>query len=412
VLIATGNDVANDTGDPVRFLGGIVAMVLAVVFAAGPATKLLGRLAPRVPITPRLAMRDVERNRGRAGPALAAASLTIAIATALVIGAAAAEDGVDEGNLAAEQVLLFPAVREFPIQRVEPPTDEDAAEVDRIAASFDATAVPLEVPTDDRGNPLVLGFPVSENTVRDAGPIYVATPEVLDHLGVSVDSGRRLLSYRPGPLHLVGDIEDLPFRSDGVPADWIQHVDVPAFSSAPRTLLTEEAIDDLGLRTAPVGWLLQRDRPWTATELATLRDEVVAVELGMETRSGQGGLSSLRTIAASVGALLALAILAMALGLMRSEAAADTRTLVAIGASRSARRAVAAHTAASLAVLAVLIGTATAYAAMIAGYWTAPERMGPPPVAHLAAVLIGVPLVATAASWLLGASDRATRLPT
>ena len=63
--------------------------------------------------------------------------------------------------------------------------------------------------------------------------------------------------------------------------------------------------------------------------------------------------------------LLALGILAMTVGLIRSEAAGDVRTLTATGASSATRRMLTAATAGGLAILGVALGTAGAYAAVV-----------------------------------------------
>jgi putative ABC transport system permease protein len=67
--------------------------------------------------------------------------------------------------------------------------------------------------------------------------------------------------------------------------------------------------------------------------------------------------------------LLALAVLAMTVGLIRSETAGDLRTLTATGASSGTRRTLTAATAAALALLGGILGTAGAYLALIAWHW-------------------------------------------
>ena len=66
-------------------------------------------------------------------------------------------------------------------------------------------------------------------------------------------------------------------------------------------------------------------------------------------------------IATGAGALLALGILAMTVGLIRSESAGDLRTLTATGATPRIRRTLTATTAGALALLAALLGVAGAY---------------------------------------------------
>jgi putative ABC transport system permease protein len=103
----------------------------------------------------------------------------------------------------------------------------------------------------------------------------------------------------------------------------------------------------------------------------------------------------------AVGMLVALAVLTLTVGLIRSQAAADLRTLTATGATRSIRRALTAATAAGLAGLGVTLGIAGAYLGLTAGFVTDLGSLLPPPVLELLAVACGLPLLAGAAGWLL-----------
>jgi len=58
----------------------------------------------------------------------------------------------------------------------------------------------------------------------------------------------------------------------------------------------------------------------------------------VETRDDQTELTAIRSGATAAGMLLALGILAMTVGLIRSEAAGDLRTLTATGATSTTRR--------------------------------------------------------------------------
>jgi hypothetical protein len=73
-------------------------------------------------------------------------------------------------------------------------------------------------------------------------------------------------------------------------------------------------------------------------------------------------------IATAAGALLALAILAMTVGLIRGESAGDLRTLTATGATSRIRRTLTATTAGALALLGAVLGVAGAYIALAATY--------------------------------------------
>jgi putative ABC transport system permease protein len=91
----------------------------------------------------------------------------------------------------------------------------------------------------------------------------------------------------------------------------------------------------------------------------------------------------------------------MAVGLIRTEAAGEVRTLTAIGATSTTRRALTATTAGALALLGALLGSAAAYLALAAGYRGNTSALGQVPLLGLAITIVGVPLAATVAGWLL-----------
>ena len=105
------------------------------------------------------------------------------------------------------------------------------------------------------------------------------------------------------------------------------------------------------------------------------------------------------------GALLALGILALTVGLIRSESAGDLRTLTATGASSRIRRTLTATTAGALALLAALLGVAGAYVVVGATYHDDLGYLSHVPVLYLTLAVIGVPLAATAAGWLLAGRE-------
>src|SRR6185503_18076227 len=103
------------------------------------------------------------------------------------------------------------------------------------------------------------------------------------------------------------------------------------------------------------------------------------------------------------GAVLALAILALTVGLIRSESAGDLRTLTAAGAGSNIRRTLTATTAGALALLGALLGVAGAYVVLLAMYYDDLGHLSGVPLSYLA--VVGVPLAATAAGWLLAGRE-------
>ena len=141
--------------------------------------------------------------------------------------------------------------------------------------------------------------------------------------------------------------------------------------------------------------------PPTPEQLTAAREAAAGAGLTIEARDRQGGLGMLRSGATAAGVLVALGILAMTVGLVRSEAGRDLRILTATGATGRTRRNLTAATTGGLAILGVILGTAGAYLGLVAGFARDLDALSPPPVTHLAAIALGLPIVATLAGWLV-----------
>ena len=103
---------------------------------------------------------------------------------------------------------------------------------------------------------------------------------------------------------------------------------------------------------------------------------------------------------------MALGVLAMTVGLIRGETAGDLRTLAATGASSATRRTLNATSAGALALLGGILGTATAYLALIAWHWHDISYLNKPPYANLAVLIFGLPAAAVIGAWLLGRTPK------
>ena len=95
----------------------------------------------------------------------------------------------------------------------------------------------------------------------------------------------------------------------------------------------------------------------------------------------------------------------MTVGLIRSESAGDLRTLTAAGGTSRTRRALTGATAGALALLGALLGVAGAYLALAATYLDDLGYLSRIPVLPLVLIVVGVPLTATAAGWLLAGRE-------
>jgi putative ABC transport system permease protein len=124
-------------------------------------------------------------------------------------------------------------------------------------------------------------------------------------------------------------------------------------------------------------------------------------------QKGKTSFAKTMGIATGAGALLALGILAMTVGLIRGESAGDLRTLTATGATSHIRRTLTATTAGALAVLGALLGLAGAYVVLLATFYDDLGYLSSVPYQFLALAIVGVPLAAASAGWFIAGREPA-----
>ncbi len=407
-----GGNSGKDTGFQ---LLGLVATAAGLLLLAPLAISLLGVGARRAPVAIRIALRDLARYRSRSGAALAATSFAILIAMLItLITTGRYADPVDYfgPNLPANQLLVqagdngavgpkagpAPAPTETPAQQ--------QAQAGAIAAELDSHDILALDSTD-----AFLAEHTATGDVGGPGTIYLATPALLAHYGIdpnAIDPSTLLVTSRPalqdtGGLQLVsgGSGPDPQALND----PRIQtFANLPTDASAPNLLATERAVAALKLHvTANAAWLIQTPQALSAIQINTARQLAVAAGMTIETRSQAPSLATVRNDATSAGILLVLGMLAMTIGLIRSETAGELRTLTATGASGRTRRAITAATAGALGLLGGVLGTAVAYLATAAFFRSQlSERMAHPPTLDLILILVGLPVLATAGGWLFG----------
>jgi len=180
-------------------------------------------------------------------------------------------------------------------------------------------------------------------------------------------------------------------------------------TSAPNTLITEHAISVLHAQSSVSfsSWLITTPSVLTASDIRGVDALAAADNMTVETKNDEPSSWEVVNWATFAGIALALAVLAMTIGLLRSETASDLRTLAATGASRNKRRSITASTAGAMAVLGAVLGTAGGYltcasifrTSNLAGQslWTNLSAM---PTRNLLIILVGMPLVATLGGWL------------
>lgn len=421
VLLAVGIGALWASGGttPALLVGGALVIAIGMLFLGPLAIRALaaGRGPTAVPV--RLALTDLVRYQARSGAALAAISLALGIATAIVIGSAAGDytsrRDAGLGNLADTQLLLrigqpAPVLPERTPAQLAPL--QATADTITAAVGGHPSVIPLEMAIvgsyNDVGEDGLVGHPAVEMGIKVPGEqylasysLFVATPQVLalQHIAAGdVAADTDLLTFRTGELELT----NIPERG-ATPKT--QAIAQPDYSSTPGSLITPAAIARHGWQTAQVGWLVQAEHPLTARQLATVQDLAAGGGLTVESRHEQASLGTLRTAATGAGGLLAMAVLASTVGLIRGESANELRTLTAMGAPGRIRRTVTAATAGALALLGAALGAAGAYLVLTGAYQRDLAALGDVPVAHLAAIVVGVPLLATVAAWLLAGRE-------
>jgi putative ABC transport system permease protein len=413
--LASAGDVADETAvnwtNAVLIVAGTVAVAIGVLLFCPPAIRMLAACVGRFPVAVRLAIGDLARYQARSSAALAAISLTLAIAVTVVAAAGAAQATPAEGNLPDNQVLIRAG-------DVDGPFIPEAADLDRLRAGVDDVVdaldeprvTSLDVALDPAGKPdpgfdgrqAITLVERADDGWRDVSLVYVATPELLAHHHVdlgTVPPDTVIITREVGQFALLGDVG--AGRSTVEPLTDVVRLD-PGYRALPGTFATMDVLTRRGWVVAPSGrWLVESSAPPTTEQLAAAREAAAGAGLTVEVRDRQGGLGALRSGATAAGVLTALGILAMTVGLVRSEAARDLRILAATGATGRTRRALTAATAGGLAVLGALLGIAGAYLGLTAGFVRDLGALSPVPVANLTVIAVGLPLVATLAGWLV-----------
>ncbi len=421
---------------------GILATTVGMLLLAPLGIRALAAFAGRAPVAVRLALRDLARYQARSGAALAAASLAVGIAATITVTAAAQQahdQTLTGGNLPTNQLIVWLANPDSPGGpglSVAPaggssttPAVPNSSVVARARSTADAvaqalgsnTVVELDVGVD-LTSPVPAGSPPDAGQASLVHPItgpagqrgwnqvttpYVATPAVLKLYGLSV------ADLKPGS-YVISSRSDLNgielgtgFAGDFQPVAVQVSGKLPNFTSAPNTLITPKAMTANKYTAEPVGWLVQTRHPITTAQLTDARRRAAAAGITIENRTGPDRtLQQLRDYSTLVGALVALGVLAMTVGLIRGETAGDLRILAATGASSATRRTLNATSAGALALLGGILGTAAAYLALIAWHWHDISYLNEPPYANLAVLLFGLPAAAVVGAWLLGRTPK------
>jgi putative ABC transport system permease protein len=429
---------------------GTLATPVGLLFLAPLAIRGLATVSARANVAVRLALRDLVRYQARSGAALGSVTLAIGLAATIAISAAATDTPTAVGNLPTDQLMMY-ATPDTGAGHVPPLSQAQlqaiTSKLNELAGAIHARAVvPLEQAYSPQaglqppqpgpgGRSVPAGYAttsLSQVTASAHGmeisgmdPLYVATPSVLAHYGVppsAIDPTADVLSARTdlGGLKLfTPESSDQPSTPDSASrasgpqlpkiSDTTPKIQafkqLPLYTSAPGTLLTTGAVQRLGLEAVPSAWLIQAEGPLTSQQLQTARAAAASIGLYVEARTSQGSLAPLRNWSTTVGVILALGVLGMTVGLIRSETAGDLRILTAAGASSTTRRTITGATSGALALLGSLLGTAGAYVALLVWYRNDLSPLSRVPVANLVVIVAGLPGLAAVGGWLLAGRE-------
>jgi putative ABC transport system permease protein len=447
-----GTNNGNGSGGTPELLLGIVLLIPGLILLAPFLLSLAAHLGRRAPIATRLALRDLSRYRARSGSALAAISVGVLVAVIVMLAAAARYGNVLDyagPNLSSNEMHLSTAYppQGQPVEHVNasgqvvPVTNQPvetrtpaelAASAEKIARGLGAQLIVLQSPN--------AGLNGTQGGRNWYGPIYVATPQLLQAFGIKasqIDPNADVLSSRPG-LSGVSSLE-LDYSSGGKSGGGpggpgapgggasqgctaatgclahpvIQEVGaLPNGTSAPNTVITEHAMKEFHITSSTTDWLVQGTQTFTAAQISSAELAASTTQLSVESKNDEPTSFAVIGWATIFGIFIALGVLGMSVGLVRSETASDLRTLAATGASSYTRRTLTAVTAGALGFLGALLGTVGGYIAMIG--WLRSNSLnggisalGNVPVGHLLFILLAMPAFAAIVGWVFAGREPA-----
>jgi putative ABC transport system permease protein len=428
-------------GAELAVAGGAVLLVVGVVLTTPWLVGLLAPLAGRLPVAGRLAVRDATRNRTRTAPAVAAVMATVAGITTLAIGSASdsaqgrrdyvpqlamgtaliSASDVDQEGWAALARTVERQVPGRPVAELRAPAwnDQDPREVWFVRPG--ATGPLVESSWSDMSG---VFFPATGQMalMDEDGMAAMTSAEVRDAAVAGLHSGRAVV-FGTGAVENGRVTIEVTRPTTGTTPESLARVELPAVEIAPpagarQLLVPGTVVVPLALADRiPVDFTLSNllvgspEEPVTPAEETRLREAVAALtsESGVYVERGwSDDLWVARLLLVVVGGALVLIATLTATGLAVADARPDHATLAAIGAAPRTRRLMAMGSATVIggfgAVLGVLAGLApgiaVAYPLTSTDYGFGAQPLVVVPWGLLAAVALGVPLLAVLVTGL------------
>ncbi|MFD3868994.1 FtsX-like permease family protein [Streptomyces sp. NPDC058623] len=398
--------------------GGSAIAELGVVALTPLLVGLFGRLGRLLPLSPRLALRDAVRNRGRTAPAvaavLAAVAGTVAVSTyehsrdvqarheyvaelPANVGTLTANDNTGHKDVPALRATLsstLPVAVRADVDRfvVGNPncemrdSDPTCGRVELITPKEQRCPL-LEAPggvdsfTPAQARELRKDSRCAPRTHFSAPDVVIADEKLMTVLAVT-DPGStaalregRPVSFEPHDvkdgkitLRVVTDqaaVEEAAGKNAEVPGrDTVLAVHTaprPAEAWGIRLVVPPAAAKNAGLATAPVGAWFSLDGKATGAQRQTLDGEIdrMGADARFRIEEGYQKESTLGVLVLTVFAgLITIGAAGIATGLAQADAEADLKTLAAVGAAPRVRRTLSGFQCGVVALMGVVLGSA------------------------------------------------------
>jgi putative ABC transport system permease protein len=364
-------------------------------------------LAPRLPLSPRIALRDAGRARNRSGPivtaVLASLAATVALATLITSQEAMSRQAFEAemgerhltvngpgAELAGPRIAeSLGAVASAPLRQALP-AGGFSVSVTTDGVVGDEPLMAWNMVVGDWSLAEALEVPDTHADAFDAGTILVLTPH-------DVAISRATVTFWG---------EDGPIGERELPA-----VTVPIernYPALPDAIIGWEAAEALGVAETDVSanrYLITLADPVTDAEVSAAAS--VAAEYPdtqvLAADPAAGAQDGLRTLVLVASVVVALTVTGVAVALGEAEARADHRTLVTVGAHPSLRRRI---TAARAGVIAA-VGGLLAVPAGLLPVWGVLLSRGVPiviPGPEILIAVVGLPVLAVLGGLLLSPS--------
>jgi putative ABC transport system permease protein len=402
-LRLTGYSTLNNMLSTLLLLGGAVLGTLGFGAVAPWLLEQLERPSARLPLAPRIALRDTARARNRSGPIVTALLAAFAATVAL----SAYQASVEASNAA----------------RFQAPVLQDQIQVEGVGADAGGAAIARALGAvaagpivgAGSGGQVVWISPANSNDPNaflSTQYVTVGDAELVRALGgdaavAAFEGGAVVLfSSKPSDVRTVTLHVEAPgggdARSAKLPAQVVQRV---TSGNLPGGVISASVAKGLGI---PAGindqnYIVRLAHPATDAEIASAAGIAAGYPNTFVTSARPPDLAggAFHWVLLGLSLLFALTVTGIAVALGEAESRPDQKTLLAIGADPRVRRRI---TAARAGVIA-LLGGVLAVPAGLLPVWGLLASRGAPLVVPLPEVIGAVavlPVLAIGAAWLLG----------